>query len=172
MVRLSCSPVTAHNSFRSNRIGVGLLMSRDKIGVHEDVGLYGSYAYKIRTGAGILALGLQAGFNNRQSNYADAEAFDPTDPLFTNISKFSPNFGAGIYFANPRMYVGFSVPYILENKVFDIQTDVPTNAAESRFYYATGGAVFEVSPLVKLSPAFLLRMQDQVPNWDGISMEP
>ncbi len=159
--------VTAHNSFNSNRVGVGLLMSRDKVGVHEDMGLYGSYAYKIRTGVGILSMGIQAGFNNRQSNYTDAEAFDPSDPLYTNISKFSPNFGAGIYFANPRMYLGFSVPYILTNKVFDIQTDVPVNGRESRFYYATGGAVFEISPLVKLSPAFLLRMQENVPfGWD------
>ncbi|MFZ9028492.1 MAG: type IX secretion system membrane protein PorP/SprF [Crocinitomicaceae bacterium] len=159
--------VAVHNSFNSNQIGVGLLMSRDKVGVHEDMGFYGNYAYKIRTGVGILALGIQGGFNNRQSNFTDAEAFDPTDPLYTNISKFSPNFGAGVYFANPRMYLGFSVPYIINNKVFDIQTDVPVNGRESRFYYATGGVVFDVSPLIKLSPAFLIRAQENVPiGWD------
>lgn len=159
--------VTAHNSFRSDRIGVGLMLTRDQVGVHEDIGAYGSYAYKIRTGFGILAMGLQAGFNNRQSNYTDSDAFDGTDPLYTNLSKFAPNFGAGIYFANPKMYLGVSVPYILKNKIADIQTDVFTNGRESRYYYATGGVVFDVSPLIKLSPAFLIRAQeDSKFGWD------
>lgn len=159
--------LTVHNSFRSDRIGVGLMMSRDQVGVHEDMGVYGSYAYKIRTGRGILAMGLQGGFNNRQSNYTEAEAFDGTDPLYTNISKFAPNFGAGIYFANPKMYLGVSAPYILKNKVYDIQTDVPTNGRESRYYYMTGGVVFDMSPLIKLSPAFLIRAQENSRlGWD------
>ena len=159
--------VTAHNSFASNRVGAGILMTRDQVGVHNDMGLYGSYAYKIRTGRGILAMGLQAGFNNRQSNYSETNAFDPTDPDYINISKFSPNFGAGLYFANPKMYLGFSVPYILENKVFDIQTDVVNSGTESRYYYLTGGVVFDMSPLIKLSPSFLIRGQEQVPlGWD------
>jgi len=159
--------LTAHNSFASNRIGVGLLMSRDQVGVHEDMGMYGSYAYKIRTGRGILSMGLQAGFNSRNSNYTEADAFDPTDPLYVNVSKFAPNFGAGLYFANPKMYAGFSVPYILNNKIYDIQTDVPVSGRESRFYYLTGGVVFDMSPLIKLSPSFLVRGQERIPlGWD------
>lgn len=159
--------LTVHNSFLSNRIGVGLVVTRDQIGVHEDMGVYGSYAYKIRTKAGILSMGLQAGFNNRQSNFTETKAFDPTDPLFTEISKFSPNFGAGLYFTNPKMYLGFSVPYMLTNKVFEIESNVPTNSKESRFYYLTGGTVFDMSPLIKLSPAFLIRYQENVPvGWD------
>jgi len=159
--------VTAHNSFLSNRVGVGLLMTRDQVGVHEDVGVYGSYAYKIRTGSGILSMGLQAGFNNLQSNFTETEAFDPTEDLYSNISSFSPNFGAGLYFANAQMYVGFSVPYILTNKIYEIETDVPIDSRESRFYYLTGGVVFDMSALIKLSPGFLIRYQENVPiGWD------
>lgn len=159
--------LTVHNSFLSNRIGVGLAMTNDKVGVHEDLGMYGSYAYKIRTKGGILSMGLQAGFNNRQSNFTEADAFDPSDPLFANLSKFSPNFGAGLYFANPKMYAGFSVPYILTNKVFEIEADVPTDSRESRYYYFTGGVVFDVSSLIKLSPAVLFRVQENIPfGWD------
>ncbi|MCP4461013.1 MAG: type IX secretion system membrane protein PorP/SprF [Cytophagales bacterium] len=159
--------LTVHNSFLSNRIGVGLAFTRDKLGVHEDNGLYGSYAYKIRTKAGILSMGLQAGFNNRQSNFLDTDVFDPTDPLYANLSTFSPNFGAGLYFANPKMYFGASIPYILTNKVFEIETDVPTESRESRYYYFTGGVVFDMSALVKLSPSFLVRYQENIPfGWD------
>ena len=159
--------LTVHNSFISNRIGVGLAVTRDQVGVHEDMGVYGSYAYKIRTGGGILSMGLQGGFNNRKSNFTEANAFDPSDPLFANISKFSPNFGAGLYFANPKMYAGFSVPYILTNRVFEIEADVPTDSRESRFYYFTAGVVFDASSLIKLSPGVLVRYQENVPvGWD------
>lgn len=156
-----------HNSFNSNRVGAGLIMTRDKVGVHEDMGLYGAYSYKIRTSAGVLSMGLQAGFNNRQSNYTESNAFDPTDDTYVNLSRFSPNFGAGVYFSNTRLFAGISVPYMLTNKIFDIETDVPTNAKESRYYYANGGVIFELGPSVKISPSFLLRMQERIPfGWD------
>ena len=159
--------LTVHNSYVSNRVGVGLSMTRDKVGVHEDMGVYGSYAYKVRTGKGILAMGLQGGFNNRQSNFTETNIFDPSDPLYTAINKFSPNFGAGLYFANPKMYAGFSVPYILTNKVFKIDADVPTNSKESRYYYFTAGVVFDMNSLIKLSPGVLVRYQENVPvGWD------
>lgn len=158
--------LTAHNSFLSNRIGLGLLVTRDRIGVHEDMGVYGSYAYKIKTQAGILSMGLQVGFNNRQSNFSETNAFDPTDPLYGNISRFSPNVGTGVYFANPKMYLGFSVPYILTNTVF-VTADVPTESKESRYYYLTGGVILDVNSLIKLSPSFLVRYQENVPiGWD------
>ncbi len=165
------APVTqslaVHNSFFGNRVGAGLLVTRDQIGVHEDLGVYGSYAYKISTSAGILSMGLQGGFNNRQSNFTETNPFREDDPLNTQISKFSPNFGAGLYFANPRMYVGASVPYIIKNRIFDINVETASEARESRFYYLTGGVIFDLSPEVKLSPSALIRLQENTPvAWD------
>lgn len=55
--------LTAHNSFRENQIGIGLNVSRDAVGVHEQHNVYGSFAYKIRTEVGILAMGLQGGLS-------------------------------------------------------------------------------------------------------------
>ncbi len=158
------SALTAHSSFNSNRIGVGLQATRDQIGSTETVSLYGSYAYKIKTGFGILAMGLQGGFDSRQADYTELNIFDPDDPLLSGVNNsLTPNFGTGLYFANPFMFVGISVPYILENKTLVInQSDagLQANSRESRYYYATGGMVFSVNELIKISPSIMLRAQE------------
>lgn len=155
--------LTAHSSFMQNRIGVGLQATRDQVGVHKNTSVYGSYAYKIRTGFGILAMGLQGGFDSRTSNFDQVTVLDP-DPLLTGtVNRFTPNFGTGVYFANPHMYAGIAVPYILENRAFvfdEVNSDL-SDSRESRYYYATGGVIFPVAPNVKLSPSILLRMQEQ-----------
>lgn len=159
----SFQALTAHNSFMSNRIGVGLQATRDKIGITETVSVYGSYAYKIKTGVGILAMGLQGGFDSRNSDFSELTLAHQDDPFLTgSSSRFTPNFGTGIYFANPNMYVGFAVPYILENRAYDIDMEegIASDSRESRYYYATGGVIFSASDLVKLSPSFLIRAQE------------
>ena len=58
-----------HSSFYGNQIGLGLQASQDVIGVHKESAVYLSGAYKIKTSAGILAMGLSGGFDNRRSNF-------------------------------------------------------------------------------------------------------
>ena len=59
----SLTAFSAHSSFASNRVGVGLFASKASQSITDDYSLYGSYAYKINTPIGILAMGLQGGFN-------------------------------------------------------------------------------------------------------------
>ncbi len=168
----------AHTSLLSNRIGVGLIASKDQVGVHEDTGLYGTYAYKIRTQFGILAMGLQGGFNSRNSDFSNLALLDSSDPALNGLqSNFTPNFGTGLYFANPDFFIGVSVPYILENRVYrdvaqsELITTVRDEAffesRESRYYYGTVGGVIHLSSSIKLNPSVLLRKQEEQPiGWD------
>ena len=70
------------------------------------------------------------------------------------------------------MYAGLSAPYILENQLFNIDDEnvidgTVTSATESRYYYGTGGIIFNLSQNVKLSPSILLRYQEQSRvGWD------
>lgn len=161
--------VSVHSSFYGNQIGLGLQASQDVIGVHKESALYFSGAYKIKTSAGILAMGLSGGFDNRRSDFTQLNILNQEDELLTGTpTRFTPNFGTGIYFANPRMYVGISVPYILENSLYQVQADGTTSdAKESRYYYATGGIVFDINQSVKFSPSALIRHQEQSRlGWD------
>ncbi|GAB4232543.1 MAG: type IX secretion system membrane protein PorP/SprF [Ekhidna sp.] len=156
-----------HSSFYGNQIGLGLQGTVDKIGVHEETSMYLSGAYKIKTGAGILAMGLSGGFDNRRSDFNELNILNEDDQLLRGTpTRFTPNFGTGLYFANPVMYVGVSVPYILENTLYEVEGTV-TEARESRYYYATGGVVFPISQNVKFSPSTLIRYQEQSRlGWD------
>ncbi|MEQ8238215.1 MAG: type IX secretion system membrane protein PorP/SprF [Cyclobacteriaceae bacterium] len=154
--------LTAHSSFASNRIGLGLMVTRDIIGVSEATSVYTSYAYKIRTGSGILALGIQGGFDNRRADYTKLELFDP-DPLLSGVqTRFTPNFGTGIYFSNPDLFIGVSSPFLLENRtIISTGENINTDGRESRYYFGTAGVIIHLTDLVKLSPSVLARMQEQ-----------
>lgn len=158
---------TVHNSFLSNQIGAGLMVTKDKVGVHEETALYTSYAYKIKTSLGILALGLSGGFDNRRADFTQLTVLNSEDPLLSTAStRFTPNFGTGIYFANPILYVGFSIPYILENKLYEVE-NASTQSKASRYYYGTAGLVLDLNRNIKLAPSFLVTAQEQNRlSWD------
>lgn len=160
---------SANTSLYGNQLGVGIQASRDVIGVHQESALYLSGAYKIRTGGGILAMGLSGGFDNRRSNFNDLRILNEDDQLLTGTpTRFTPNFGAGLYFANPVMYAGVSVPFILENTLFDVSVEgTVSEAKESRYYYATGGLILDINQNIKFSPSTLLRYQENSRlGWD------
>jgi len=162
--------LSVHSSFYGNQIGLGLQAAEDIIGVHKESSVYLSGAYKIKTGVGILAMGLSGGFDNRRSNFEELNLLREDDQLLSGTpTRFTPNFGTGIYFANPRMYAGISVPYILENTLYEVQATegTTTTGRESRYYYATGGVIFDINPNVKFSPSALIRYQEQSRvGWD------
>ncbi len=152
---------TAHSGFRKYRVGLGFILSNDQIGIHNDFGFYGVYSYKIPVSKkGTLSFGLQGGFNNLRSNFTllDPKQIDPNNSGIT--SRFNPNFGAGVYFKQSNFYVGFSVPYILDNKVVGFEN---STAVQHRYYYLMGGATFKVSNILKVVPSTLIRMQDTAP---------
>ncbi|MDE0472849.1 MAG: type IX secretion system membrane protein PorP/SprF [Ekhidna sp.] len=161
--------LTANTSLYGNQLGIGILASRDDIGIHQESAFYINGAYKIRTGAGILSMGLSGGFDNRKSDFNQLNILNEDDQLLTGTpTRFTPNFGTGIYFANPVMYAGISVPYILENTLYDINIEgTVSESKESRYYYATGGFIFDINQNVKFSPSTLIRYQNNSRvGWD------
>lgn len=156
--------MTAHSGFKQSKVGVGFILSNDQIGIHNDVGFYGVYSYKINvTRKGTLAFGLQGGFNNLKSDYNKLIIKSQSDPNLGGVdSKFNPNFGAGLYFRQDNFYVGFSVPYILDNKVVGLE-GVGSIAKQRRYYYLMGGFTKKLSNRVKIVPSAQIRIQDEAP---------
>ena len=154
---------TAHSGFRNVRAGVGIIVGNDQIGVHSDNSLYLAYSYKLpldKYSGATLSMGVQGGFNNLKSNYG---ILNPKDPdLYGAITKFNPNFGAGVYFRNKKMYAGFSVPYILNNKLIDIE-NTGGQAQQYRYYYFTAGTTRKLGANVKFMPSAVMRVQEKAP---------
>ena len=69
------------------------MLTNDKIGIHNDLGLYGSFSYKITMDAGVLSMGLQAGINNIKTDFNKLNLKDQADLLLNgNVQAWNPNF--------------------------------------------------------------------------------
>jgi len=156
--------MTAQTGFKDRKIGLGLMISDDRIGVHDNISVYGSYAYYIefRNGAR-FSMGVQGGVDILSSDWTKLNVYDANDPVFNGSEvNYFPNFGTGVFYYTDKMYVGFSVPYILTARKTQTN-DFFRDVRHSRNYYLTGGNVFDLSQKFKFKPSFLLRVEDNMP---------
>ena len=155
---------TGQTGIKDRNIGVGLLISEDKIGVHNNLSVYGSYAYNVRLYNGAkLSLGLQGGMDMLRSDWTKLTIDDQNDPLISGSdNNYFPNFGTGVYYHTETIYLGVSVPYILTNSKTN-KNDLFQDVRHSRNYYITAGGLFDLALKLKIKPSVLLRIEDNMP---------
>lgn len=147
---------SAHSPI-ADRSSLGLFLIHDNIGVTNQYGVYGSYAYRIPMGSGSLSMGLQFGFNHYSMNLNQVTTKRPDQNFAMNdAGGLLPNFGAGLYYSTERFYLGASVPHILTNDFISSEV-ADANARQFRHYFLTAGYVFDLGPSLKLKPNFLVK---------------
>ena len=155
-----------HTGFKKSRVGVGLLFSKESIGIHDETGFYGVYSYKLPISLkrkSQLSFGIQGGFNSLTTDYNKLTLKSVTDPNLSGVDrKFNPNVGVGVFYRENNFYGGISVPYLMENSVVSI-SDVNSLAKQRRYYYIFAGFSAKLSNNVKIIPSTLVRIQDQAP---------
>lgn len=161
------SPVTdmfaIHSGFFKSKVGVGVVLTNDRIGIHNDLGMYGSFAYRITMKSGVLSMGLQAGFNNIKTDFEKLNLKTANDILLNGaVQAWNPNFGAGLYYNNEKSFLGFSVPYLINSSAIDVD-GVLSEAKRYRYYYLNGGTTITYNKNFKLKPSALLRFQEGAP---------
>jgi type IX secretion system PorP/SprF family membrane protein len=96
---------------RSGKVGLGAHVIKDKFGIFDHTGMRFSYAYHI-TGQGYqLSMGLGLSIlQHRIDSDAIITEFSE-DRLLNNIDRsfLSPDFNAGVYYTNRKIFLGFSV---------------------------------------------------------------
>lgn len=155
---------TGQTGFKDRKIGAGFMISEDKIGAHNNLSVYGSYAYYLKFENGAkFSMGLQGGIDILRSDWSKLTILDQNDPVFNGSEiNYFPNFGAGVFYYTEKFYIGFSIPYILASR--ETQTeDYYRDVRHSRNYYLTGGHVFDIGAKLKIKPSFLLRIEDNMP---------
>ena len=159
---------TVQSGFFGNRMGLGLVMTSDKIGVHDDINVYASYSYKLPLISGAsLSLGLQAGFDLVQADFTKLNAASTVDNFYNSFNKLSPNFGAGVFYTDRSFYVGASVPYLLDSKTLTDFEGVLSSSNQTRNYFITVGNTYRLSKNFKIIPSTLIRIQEGSPiNFD------
>ena len=161
-VGLEGAPNTAaaslHSPIENSRVGLGLTVSNDQIGISERNTVSTDFSYTINTSDSYkLSFGLKGSASLLNVDYSKLNKYDKNDPKFQNNidNQFSPNIGAGVYYHSDKLYAGVSVPFILETKHFDDNTN--SVAKDALHYYFIGGYVFDVSESTKFKPAFLIK---------------
>lgn len=159
------SPTTlafsADAPFADRKLGLGLMIISDKIGVTKENQLATNYAYKIELKDGILSFGLGANIIMTNTAFSDLVVVDPGDEIYLIDSKIYmvANFSFGMYYSNKSYFAGFSVPKLL-NYSFDFTKNkyVIDNSIRNYSYLFNTGYVYNASEKFKIFPSLLLRL--------------
>jgi type IX secretion system PorP/SprF family membrane protein len=141
------------------KLGLGLIITNDKIGVTKETQFNSYYSYKISMGEGNLSLGLGAGLITTNTAWSDLVVLDPGDEYYLIDSRvfFVPDFSFGAYYSYHNYFAGFSIPKLLGYK-FDYDKNKYTlKVNPGQYYYLFNtGYVFNLTPKSKFFPSTLI----------------
>ncbi|MCC9166522.1 PorP/SprF family type IX secretion system membrane protein [Pontibacter harenae] len=141
----------------SNRLGLGLQLTRDQIGAQTNTAAYANAAVKLPvSAAGVLSLGIALGAV--QNTFDGAKLGITNDPSIPSGKEVNlkTDVKIGMYFHNDRFYAGVSASDLIQYK--DMQQVEP-----ERHYFFTAGYVFDVSSFVKFKPSILVKEDFHAP---------
>lgn len=154
--------LTVTTSLVEKKVGGGILISQDNIGITASTEMAVMGAYRIEMNNATFSFGLQGGFVNVKQKFNDLTLRYQDDPDFpqTTQNSMKPNFGAGVAMMAERLFIGLSVPRLLDVKFED---GLSNSTLYKRHYYASGAFIRDLTPMMKLKPVALLRYVQGAP---------
>ena len=160
---------TLHGPTINRKVGVGLVMAADNIGVTSRYDVYANYAYHIPLNAKFkLAIGLRGGFSYYNAKLSELIVWDNQDKVFTAATQSTllPNCGAGAYLYHDKFYAGFSVPEIISydpSRPLSFKSSSENIIHQVRHYFYTMGGAIEINKNFVLRPAMLIKYSLNTP---------
>jgi Bacteroidetes-specific putative membrane protein len=151
--------LTADAPFLDSKLGLGFIITNDKIGVTKETHFMTNYSYRINMDKGTLSFGLGAGLMTSNTAWSQLVVLDPGDENFLTDSRVFvvPDFTFGIYYSHQNYFAGLSVPKLLGYKF---------NYTKNRYiimfnpgqynYLLNAGYIFTLSQKIKLFPSTLV----------------
>jgi type IX secretion system PorP/SprF family membrane protein len=170
--------ITIDTPIPFRRVGAGVSIIHDKLGITTTFGMNAYYSYQIRFGSykkkgTVLSMGIQGGFRNYRMDLSEVNHSalpNTVDPSFMGaLSLWLPNFGAGLFFNTNKMYIGVSVPNILNNSLSgdQVSSGFVSRSKQSRHLFVMAGYVFKVGEDVTLKPSTNFKLVEGAPmQWD------
>ena len=150
-----------------SKIGLGLQIFNDQLGISNTTGAVVSSAYRIRMDKATLSFGLQGGVSNFRSNFRRVNYSEtgPIDPAFTeDVNTLQFNFGTGVYYNSDKFFVGVSVPTLVPNRISKNSSAVTNNPSRQQMHlFITSGYVFDLNQDFKFKPSFLVKAVQGAP---------
>lgn len=151
--------LTVDAPFHEDKMGLGLNVINDKIGVNRETQINTNYSYKISMGKGNLSFGLGAGLVITNTAWSDLIVLDPGDEYLLIDSKtfVVPAFSFGTYYSDQKYFAGFSIPKLVGYKFdFDKNKYVLNNSMSDYYYLLNTGYLFDLSSKLKFFPSVLI----------------
>ncbi len=152
-------------AIKEKNMGLGLIVSNDRIGATEQTDLELNYAYHLKFSKGKLAFGIKAGIANYILRSDRLTVWDESDNVFTGTKNaWLPKAGFGVYYYADRWYAGFSVPTLFAyDAKQNFSFDVNQTSFLRRHYYLNGGYIIPLNDKFKLKPSTLLKFEPSAP---------
>lgn len=155
------------------KLGIGLIVINDKVGVTKENQFITSYSYKIHMDNSVLSFGLGAGVILTNTAYSDLIVIDPGDEIYMQDTKTYavPSFSFGIHYQVGTYFAGISIPKFL-NYSFDFSKNkyLLDNDFSRYNYLFNTGYTFNAGKNFKIFPSVLLRYSsipsDNTFSWD------
>lgn len=154
--------LTVDAPFRNKRVGLGLQIINDQLGISKTTGAVLSYAYRIRMDKGSLAFGVQGSGVQYRADYTSVDLGNggAYDPAFSeNVNKMIFNFGTGVYYNSDKFYVGLSAQDLLNSRITEYvaQDDSTGGSFKNLHLFFATGYVFTLDETFKLRPSVLVK---------------
>ena len=171
-VGIEGAPVTqsfsVHAPIKKKKLGLGLSVLNEEIGVSHKLLVYGGVSYRILYQQSALSFGLNVGFINDEELYSQVRTIVAGDRQFsTDVTKmFLPNAGFGVYYYKSNFYAGFSIPKLIQNNLNpSLPNGVENNIAKisAWHYYLTAGYVYKMNELIKVKPSMMFKATKNAP---------
>jgi len=160
------NPVTntlaAQTALLNNKLGLGVILVQDKLGVANNFEAHLTYSYKISWADKVFSFGMQSGIVSVNYDFSDLNLKSVDDPAFMGgkQSGTKPNFGAGFVFMSDNMFVGVSVPRLLNSEFGD---GVTSDLRYKRHFYGSFAYLLDINSILKLKPSILVRGVEGAP---------
>jgi type IX secretion system PorP/SprF family membrane protein len=158
--------MSVHSPVFNDRIGLGLLVENNSIGIFKERSFFGNYAYRLELREGKLAMGLGFGVTVSNTAWNELIAADPNDDQLLNsaTSAVLPNFSLGMYYYTKKYYFGISMPLFLSHELDENTAKYKiSNNFSGCNYFFTGGYELGISPQVKFLPSVLIKYHPDNP---------
>jgi type IX secretion system PorP/SprF family membrane protein len=149
-----------HTPLLNDRMGLGLHMENNSIGIYNETSFIGNYAYRRELYNGRIALGLGFGLTVYHNAWNELNVADADDALLVNnpASAVLPAFSLGTYYYTKKYFFGVSLPMFLSRELDENTGKYKIRNNFSQYnYFFTGGYKLNIASQVKLLPSFLIK---------------
>jgi type IX secretion system PorP/SprF family membrane protein len=146
---------SAHTSLARNKVGLGVLLTNDRVGNLSSTEANVTAAYKIDLNKSEFSFGMQAGVQTYTTDFSELRIFDANDNAFSAGERGTRlNIGVGAILKSETYFIGLSVPRMLPSSFensgqqFDLY---------NQHYYLSAAYLFFRMAEVQIKPSVLFR---------------